>query len=245
MVMDILRGGEKLRLTKIHNEPVKKPEKSYNSKVVQILEGNMIQTSMPMENGKYLLLNVLERYNMEFVTKAGVFRCQGKIVRRFREKISLYVVFELLTEFEKLQRREYYRLECLLDIKFKRAREIYIDDRAGEDESALMLADKEEDVSWKVGIATNISGGGMRFHSREQLNKGERILIKMRLVFDEIVKEYSVPGNVIVCSEVQNRPGVFETRVQFVDINRQDREEIIRFVFEEERRIRQKKKRMG
>jgi len=250
MVMDILKGGEKIRLTRIHNGPKKMPEKSYSSRVVQILEGNMIKAVIPVDNGKAMVLDAIERYNMEFYTKRGIFQCEGKVVRKFREKISLYVVFELLTEFEKLQRREYYRLECLLDIKFKRSMDISklkLEESEASDEEKKDVSNAEQkndaqDSSWKVGIATNISGGGLRFNSREQLNKGERVLVKMRLVFDDMVKEYTVPGSVIVCNEVPSRPGIYEARVQFVDINRQDREDIIRFVFEEERRIRQKKK---
>ena len=41
--------------------------------------------------------------------------------------------------------------------------------------------------------------------------------------------------------ELENRRGTFEHRVQYINIDNQQREEIIRYIFEEERKNRQRK----
>ena len=41
---------------------------------------------------------------------------------------------------------------------------------------------------------------------------------------------------------LDNRPGTYEHRVQYYDIDPVEREEIIKYIFEEERKSRQKKR---
>ena len=55
-------------------------------------------------------------------------------------------------------------------------------------------------------------------------------------------KKYEVISKVISCIELDNRPGTYEHRVQYYDIDPVEREEIIKYIFEEERKSRQKKR---
>lgn len=250
MLSNIVRKGDKIKLTAIQGEDKTKKEATYISSVVEIMDSNGIKAAMPIINGKYVILDSLKNYRIEFMTRKGIFACDAKIVRRFKERINFFVVFELMSELEKLQRREYYRLECILDIKFRRSmdgnifedenKEEEITHRNEENEPDLVLIRKK--VPWHAAIITNISGGGVRFNSREALNKGENVLLKMHLKFDDGEGDYEIPAKVVHSAEVPNRPNIFEARVQFTDISTQDREDIIRFVFDEERRIRRRKK---
>lgn len=264
MITDVIRVGEKIRLTRQPEEKGRRllriEERSiegqsyglaeentiYYSRVVQILDENKIKVAMPMVNGKYTVLGFLEKYRIEFFTKKGIYRCDGKVVSRFKDTRTYYLVFELLTEFEKLQRREYYRLDCLLQIKFKRSMEgnIYkkensrtYADKAQEEQEAA-----EQEALWHPAVMTNISGGGAKFNSAEKMNRGEKILLKMHLTYENGDKDFEIPAEVISSSEVNYREDVIETRVQYVDISVRQREEIVRFVFDEERRIRKRKK---
>jgi c-di-GMP-binding flagellar brake protein YcgR len=49
-----------------------------------------------------------------------------------------------------------------------------------------------------------------------------------------------VIGKVLAVSELENRPGTYEHRVQYYNMDESVREEIIKFIFEEERRNRKK-----
>ena len=42
--------------------------------------------------------------------------------------------------------------------------------------------------------------------------------------------------------ELENRPGTWEHRVQYYDMDRDTREEIIKYIFEEERKSRRKER---
>ena len=54
------------------------------------------------------------------------------------------------------------------------------------------------------------------------------------------MKEYEILGKVLSVQESQTRRGVFEHRVQFIDIDDTAKEEIIKFIFETERKNRKK-----
>ena len=55
-------------------------------------------------------------------------------------------------------------------------------------------------------------------------------------------KKYEVICKVISAMELENRQGTYEHRVRFYDIDPMAREEIIKYIFEEERKSRQKKR---
>lgn len=253
MLSDTVRLGDKIKIILVEGEENRERKASYNSRIVEIMDSNRIKASMPIVNGKYVVLDSLKQYNIEFITKKGMFECQARIVRRFKEKMKFFVVFEIMSELEKLQRREFYRLECVFNIKFRRSLEgnIYAKDNEEDQKITTEFVEDVRDVAlvyekkktpWHAAIVTNISGGGARFNSREALRKGEKVLLKMHLKFDDGEGDYEIPAKVIHSAEVPNRPDIFEARVQFADITTKDREAIIRFVFDEERRIRRRKK---
>ena len=51
---------------------------------------------------------------------------------------------------------------------------------------------------------------------------------------------FALAAKVIYASEIENREGEYEIRLQYVYINNTIREEIIKFIFEEERKSRKK-----
>ncbi|SES63101.1 flagellar brake protein [[Clostridium] polysaccharolyticum] len=252
MLNDIAQIGDRIHIIFIDGEEKREREVCLNSRLAEIMGTNIIKAPMPIVNGKYVVLDSLRPYNLEFITKKGMFECHARIIRHFKEKAKFFAVFELTSELEKIQRREYYRLQCVFDIKYKRSMEgnIYEKDdkekvrrvvyKVGDEEKELVYEKKQ--APWHSAIVTNISGGGVRFNSREALRKGENVLLQMHLKFDDGEEEFEVPAKVIFSGEVQERSDIFEARVQFRDITHRERESIIRFVFDEERRIRRRKK---
>lgn len=55
-------------------------------------------------------------------------------------------------------------------------------------------------------------------------------------------KKYDVVGKVLEVRELEKRKGTFEHRVQYYNLDVNIREEIIRFIFEEERKSRKKER---
>lgn len=84
----------------------------------------------------------------------------------------------------------------------------------------------------------DISGGGVRFTGDTPLEPGQFVLLTFRLV-NENTDEcfYLVSQIVAIQKEDSDR---YSCRAKFIFKDLKDREKIVRFVFEEERKIRRK-----
>jgi hypothetical protein len=81
----------------------------------------------------------------------------------------------------------------------------------------------------------NIGGGGLRFSSREKYQRGDMLEIKMMLPPMHPIPLY-VYATVSSVAEI-SPDGLYSTAVQFTKMDHTIQEEIIRFVFEQEREI--------
>ena len=95
----------------------------------------------------------------------------------------------------------------------------------------------------KNSIIADISGGGLRFVADYAYDKESLIMCRYRLQVDKEEKEYNLVGKVLDVKEVENRPGTFEHRVQYINMDTEEREEIIKYIFDEERRTLRNQKR--
>jgi hypothetical protein len=86
-----------------------------------------------------------------------------------------------------------------------------------------------------------IGGGGLRFSSRDKYQQGDMLEIKMMLSLLHPIALY-VYATVFDVSEM-NPDGEYDTAVQFIKMDHTIQDEIIRFVFEQEREILRDKKR--
>ncbi|HHX55951.1 MAG TPA: PilZ domain-containing protein [Clostridiales bacterium] len=166
------------------------------------------------------------------------------------------MIFKILNDFVKVQRRQYYRLNINFDVEFhlytsvelKVYRTLFEDQALSEEEKGklidLLIDSQEENIS--KGLVLDISGGGMRFQSKDQLKKDDFINLHFSLDTNSITKEYNIQAVVIESSKSYNKiyddKNVYENRVQFMNISKEDRENIVRFIFYEQRKQRQREK---
>ena len=106
---------------------------------------------------------------------------------------------------------------------------------------------KENDVSiintdliLEDGVIVDISGGGAKFISDKRFEKDTKILFMFDLNMNGKPTEYSVIGRIILSEPLEGRDGEYRNHIQFINIKDKDREGIIRYIFEEERKIRRK-----
>ena len=146
---------------------------------------------------------------------------------------------ELTTDIRKYQRREYYRLNCVLDMKVK---SVAAADKMNYRNPAEQVYFMDTDITFSNGTMVDISGGGARFISRVQYPKGCNIQFAFSLFVSGKLTEYKLLGRVLYSEELASRPGSYEHRIQFINIMNDERESIIKFIFEEERKIRRREK---
>ena len=212
--------------------------KVYQSRVLQIQSEDTLEISMPMEQTRLILLPVESEYDMVFFEENSLYQCFARIVDRYKSNNVYVLVMELTSNLRKYQRREYYRFSCALDMCARNLEEEEIE--ALEKNSPYEL---QPGLPLKHSIIVDISGGGLRFMSTQRYEPGSLILCSYHLLTKVGErKKYDVVGKVLEVRELEKRKGTFEHRVQYYNLDVNIREEIIRFIFEEERKSRKKER---
>ena len=70
---------------------------------------------------------------------------------------------------------------------------------------------------------------------------GDTIYLTYQLPLKNGMKTYEIAGKVLAMRKIPEKQGEYEHRLQYINIEKTDREEIIRYIFEEERRNRQRR----
>lgn len=225
--------GRRVDLQAIERSPVSKNgegRKSHQSQVLDILSEDRIEIAMPMEKSKLILLPVDGEYDLYFYGENVLYQCYARVVDRYKNNNMYVLVMDLMSNLRKYQRREYYRFSCALEMNSRQleVEEISLVDK---DQEAMM-----PELPLKSSVIVDISGGGLRFVANYSYDVHSLILCKYHLMVDGKIKEFSLVGKVLEAKELENRKGVFEHRVQYVNVDAGQREEIIKYIFDEERK---------
>lgn len=211
--------------------------KSYQSQVIDVISEDRIEIAMPMEKAKLIILPVDGEYDLYFYSDNGLYQCYARVVDRYKNNSIYVLVLDLISNLRKHQRREYYRFSCALEMN----------SRPLQEEEIALAGTKEEllipQLPLKSSVIVDISGGGLRFVANYAYEAQSLILCRYHLLVGGENKEYNLVGKVLSVRELENRKGVFEHRVQYVNVDDSEREEIIKYIFDEERKTLKKSKR--
>ena len=237
MLSEFVALGSKIELQAVerHDEMSSSKRKIYNSQVYDILSEDTMEILMPMEKTKLILLPVDGEFDLIIYQESGLYQCFARVIDRYKRNNVYILVVELTSNLRKYQRREYYRFSCALKMASRTLQEEELQALENDQPYALTPG-----LPLKQSIIVDISGGGLRFLSSQRYEPGGMIYINYHLLKGGRNKLYEVVGKVLSAKEVENRPGSYEHRVQYVDMNSDTREEIIRYIFEEERKNRRK-----
>ena len=224
--------GDKLDLQSVDHLLKNERGKKYSTRIYDILSDDRLEIVMPMEKSKLILLPIDGEYDLCLYTKQGLFQCYARIYDRYKSNNVYVLALELTSNLRKHQRREYYRFGCMLELK---VRELKAEETQAAEEGKNLIV---PGLPLRRAIASDLSGGGMRFVTDERYDEGSYVYSNFNLTTDGVTREYEIVSKVMTTLDVPNRPDEFEHRVQFANMPRDTREEIIKYIFDEERRIR-------
>ncbi len=244
MLTSIITPGDKLEITKNLSEKRRKQleeEKSIFAGVLvsqafEAIDDTKLRIAMPIVEGKLILLPVNSRYNVVIYTKGGLYKSSFIVLKRYKQDAIYGLEVELIQPLKKFQRRQYYRLECMIEIEYICVDEEFMSQELDDDD----IKKKFELESAVKGTVLDISGGGIRFSSAEHLEKGSIVLVKLNIRVSEDKSVYGVLGKVLESRIIRNSLGLYEQRLEYQEISGKSRETIIRYIFEQERRLRKK-----
>lgn len=242
MLSKFVSTGDKIELRPIDKgweDQSDNSQKVYYSDVQAVLSDDVMEIMMPMENTKLILLPVDSECDLIIYGATGLYQCFVRVVDRYKSNNVFLLQVELISNLRKYQRREFYRFSCALEM---RARSL-------EQEEVSAIEQQEPDalqpgLPLKRSIIVDISGGGFRFISEQRYEPESLVYCKYQLFTEKERKGYEVVGKVLSVKEVENRPGTYEHRVQYYNLDKKTRENIIKFIFEEERNERKRERLM-
>ena len=249
MIQKILKVGDRIEMKRLAAVKTETGEaRLYNSQLLDFVDDYNINIAVPIESGHLIPLEIGGRFELRFITGGGIYACKGEITNRFKQNTLYYLAVRLVSDLLKDQRRQYFRLEKVGPIRYHKL----IDE---EKKILVMLATNkfESDVERRNliirlktiepeeqdGVMANISGGGLKFHSDEELAKGDFIRISLYLD-DAEPAPLDLFAKVIASVSLPDRNLKNEHRVEFINVSKELREKIVKYIFNEERRQRQK-----
>lgn len=226
--------------TKANGETNPDEEKSvYISSVFGVTKNEEILFHIPTRHGHTVTVPMNLNFDVVFNTRAGMFQLSGEITKRGKlENFPVYV-FEPNTKLEKVQRRDYYRFHCLVPIKVL---------PIPEDVAILPSMDLVEDDLEKYGNTygdpvdgniVDISGGGAKFKSKKEVVTERYMYCSFVLSTPTLNKIINVISRKVK-TEYDEENKVYINRIEFLFKEPDDREIVIKYIFDEERRLRKK-----
>ena len=211
MLSDYITPGDRVEVKALHPNTVLTHldssadeyydvNRTYRTRVYDLLSDDVVSIEMPTEKTKLVLLPVGEDFDLCFYTMKGLFQCYARVRDRYKTSNVYILEMALTTNLRKFQRREYYRFNCVLDMKAR---------NLSQDEERQITAHEVEfidtDMLLDDGVIVDISGGGARFISSSRYEVGSLILFKFNLELDDNVRSYSLVGRVVASERPLDR----------------------------------------
>ena len=193
--------------------------KTMRTRIFDIVSDDVVKVTIPTVKGKLQLIATDGEYDVYFYTDNGLFQCTCTVKDRYRTNAIPVMELELQSNLRKYQRREYYRLNCMLEMKCRA-----FDNEETDEYIKTGNYSTASGISASNAIMVDISGGGARFVSREKYETGALILFRFSLKQKTGNRDYSVVGRVVYSELMENSSGNYENRAQFVDIENTERE---------------------
>ncbi len=250
MLRDVVAIGDKVELMVIdRKEEIEK--KTLKSKVLDFPNYTSVTIAMPIIKGRIIPLSVGDKYSLRFFSQTGLYECKGIITDRSNDDKIYILTVEITSALEKYQRRQFFRLSCVLDLDYYIATEAELTLRyklkqnafkSPEDKQACLDALEQCKREWLMGIVVDLSGGGIRLMSESIHEIGNTVQMRIQFTSKVNLKSDYISGVIISADKMTNRNGFYEYRAQFKEVLKEDREAIIKFIFEEEIKQRTKDK---
>lgn len=180
--------------------------------------------AVPIYRGRLYPVNIGTQMEIIFIMQDNLYSFVAKVLDRgIRNRISL-LKMEALSEIKKIQRREFFRFECALPVTY---RLVDTQNRGNPGENDRKLTKT---------YTRDLSGGGVCIRLKEKVDYGS--ILECELSLNDLNKIHFI-GKVVRFTIYDKDMGIYkyEIGVSFEKINEKDRERLISFIFQEQRRL--------
>jgi c-di-GMP-binding flagellar brake protein YcgR len=219
--MDLLdfKIGTKLTLD-IYDDLGDLIEREFVSQFEEANDAIEAYIAVPIVEGVIFAVRVGWKITVYMQEGNNIYRFFARVTERTRVDGRSIMRIRRLSDIDVAQRRQYYRFKCSVPLKYR------------------IVADtkKTQDIPFISGTVADISGSGLCFNSSEELPIGSLI----ECVLDIEPKQVLLIGKIARCvvKKTDDSDQMFnhEVGILFSEIEERNRELIVRFIFNEERR---------
>ncbi len=203
--------------------------KYYSSIIHEITKEGRLIIYTPEEEIIKMSLSKMEEIIICFNREDAQYQFTAVIERQYYEGQLELTELRQVSEIKRIQRREYYRLKKVLPVKVR----LYTaddDDKYRDDQS------KKGERSWTKAFTVDISADGVRICSK--IKWQVESIIEIILSLDGVT--FRLKGKILGVKESVDDSQVYLARAKFLDIDKQQRDIIIRYIFKEQLELRSK-----
>ncbi len=175
----------------------------------------------PIHEGLVYPIRVGTLMNLYFYCENELFTCSAVVMSRYIKDNLPLLNIQTTSSLEKIQRRQYYRFEYSLPVEYKIVE--------------TLNSETNEPIPFCKTITRDIGGGGV---SILVIDKAElKNVVECRLSISE-EKTVSFFGEVVRVTKLSNEEKYnYNIGISFSKIENKDREEIIKFIFQQQRKL--------
>ncbi len=242
MNVKVLKPGNKVDLRLLSQIEANQEKESqeeilvFKSQIYDLNDNGRIQMAIPMLGGEMIRFPAGAMLEALFYTNSAVYKGHMEVTSIVKDGNMPVLQGLIRNKLEKYQRRQYYRLDKMIDVSYSLTEQSEEDTGSQDGFLATRYQEATESVEIYQASTINISGGGMKLLTSSRLEKGQRVLLDFLLGPAGEREAYHVLGEVIESSPIEGVNAKFVTRVQFLSLSESKQEQIIKYIFNEERR---------
>lgn len=226
---EIISVGNKVDMEILHDGQLETDEEKRRilcCRVMDMPDYHIVRISMPFYEGRIVPLAVGDQYVMNFYAEKGIYGSRFVVINRLKEGNLFLADMEIQEPLHKIQRREFFRHNCRIPATYHMISPEELNDTSFDAES----------IEWKKSVLLDISGGGVRMVSEFQENTDLPMQLRFPIEVNGIQEEVTLFGKLVATYQNENNKILYEQRVEFENLDDKEREKIIHFIFEEERK---------
>ncbi|MCR4434479.1 MAG: flagellar brake protein [Clostridiales bacterium] len=178
----------------------------------------------PIHEGNIYPVRIGTVMDICFLTKGDLMTFKARVLDRDQKDNIALLKIEAVSEFEKIQRRQFFRFEWSIPVQYRIVSSYH--------------SEQNGDEPFINAVTKDLSGGGLCIVSKDKIELDKILECQLTLGSDETIKFF---GKVIRVVRREDKGNCkYEVGVAFRKIDQKDRESVIKHIFEEQRKLRKK-----
>jgi len=184
--------------------------------------GEKLYASITSDDKQIKLLHVGDNVRCIIFNKLTGTTFEAVITDRISGEFPIYELSEL-HDFTEIQRRQDVRVSCTIPVFYSK------NDYLMKQDIEIIYEEFDKIKKYLInGMMTDLSAGGLKFSCEDRFSKNQTLLFLIQIDKEDMF----IKGNVLhKAINISPKRTLYTYGIQFIDINEQQREKIIKFLF--------------